>query len=77
MLKMLVLEAWVVAWAEGRREQALAAAGAALATAVASGLGYGRSPAGERLFDPVEADHFHQYIQLKPEWANVFSPLYL
>jgi sulfur transfer complex TusBCD TusB component (DsrH family) len=25
----------------------------------------------------VEADHFHQYIQLKPEWANVFSPLYL
>ena len=25
----------------------------------------------------VEADHYHQYIQLRPEWANAFNPLWL
>ncbi len=25
----------------------------------------------------VEADHYHKYIQLKPEWANAFNPLWL
>ncbi len=25
----------------------------------------------------VESDHYHKYIQLNPEWANAFNPLWL
>ena len=25
----------------------------------------------------VEVEHYHKYIQLKPEWANAFNPLWL
>ncbi len=31
----------------------------------------------DSLLVAVEADHYHQYIQLRPEWANAFNPLWL
>jgi transglutaminase-like putative cysteine protease len=55
---MMMFRAWPHELDEGRHADALAGASKALEIAIAAGLGWRDASAGERLFDPIEVDHF-------------------
>lgn len=58
IVEMLVLIGWAIDVRLGRREQARRDAAATLERWIRSGLAHGRSPSGERLFDPAEVSNF-------------------